>query len=163
MNSVSCYEVAYKMQQQNIPAEVIATILEKSRATIYRWLKEIKRSGIHSFLKHKKTCKIRRPKARTPEYITQLIIDIRQNKDYCGAKIQKELRVKYGVSKSIATIYRILHERLTRNIVGVRHYQKHQPIIKSYAPREVIEYDTVDLGGGKYAFIAIDNLPKSLV
>ena len=160
MNSISCYEVAYKMQQQNIPIETIATVLEKSRATIYRWLQSIRRSGIRSFLKRKKTCKVRRPKAKTPEYIAQLIVDIRQEKGYCGAKIQKELWVKHGVKKSLATIYRILHERLTRYIVGVKRYQKHEPIVKSYAPREVIEHDTVDLGGGKYAFTSIDVFTK---
>lgn len=163
MNSISCYEVAYKMQQQNIPIETIATILEKSRATIYRWLQGIRRSGIRSFLKRKKTCKVRRPKAKTPEYIAQLIVDIRQEKGYCGAKIQKELRVKHGIKKSLATIYRILHERLTRNIVGVKRYQKHEPIVKSYAPREVVEHDTVDLGGGKYAFTSIDVFTKEPV
>lgn len=160
MNSISCYEVAYKMQQQNIPIEIIAATLEKSRATIYRWLKGIRRAGIRSFIKRKKTCKIRRPKAKTPEYIAQLIVDIRQERGYCGAKIQKELRVKYGIKKSLATIYRILHERLTKNKVGVKRYQKHEPIVKSYAPREVIEHDTVDLGGGKYAFTSIDVFTK---
>ena len=160
MNSISCYEVAYKMQQQNISVETIAATLEKSRATIYRWLKGIKRAGIRSFLKRKKTCKSRRPKAKTPEYIAQLIIKIRQEKGYCGAKIQKELRVKHGIKKSLATIYRILHERLTKNIVGVKRYQKHEPIVKSYAPREVIEHDTVDLGGGKYAYTSIDVFTK---
>lgn len=163
MNSISCYEVAYKMQQQNISVEIIAATLEKSRATIYRWLQGIRRSGIQSFLKRKKTCKIRRPKAKTPEYIAQLIVDIRQEKGYCGAKIQKELRVKHGIRKSLATIYRILHERLTRNIVGVKRYQKHEPIVKSYAPREVVEHDTVDLGGGKYAFTSIDVFTKEPV
>ena len=163
MNSISCYEVAYKMQQQNIPVETIAATLEKSRATIYRWLKGIKRAGIRSFLKRKKTCKIRRPKSKTPEYIAQLIVDIRQEKGYCGAKIQKELRVKHDIRKSLSTIYRILHERLTRHIVGVKRYPKHEPIVKSYAPREVIEHDTVDLGGGKYAFTSIDVFTKEPV
>ena len=160
MNSISCYEVAYKMQQQNIPVEVIAATLEKSRATIYRWLEHIRRGGIKRFVQKKKTCKSRRPKAKTPEYIAQLIVDIRQERGYCGAKIQKELEVKHGIKKSLATIYRILHERLTRNIVGVKRYQKHEPIVKSYAPREVIEHDTVDLGGGKYAFTSIDVFTK---
>lgn len=160
MNSISCYEIAYKMHQQNISVEVIATTLGKSRATIYRWLHNIKISGIRLFLRRKKTCKIRRPKAKTPEYIAQLIVDIRQEKGYCGAKIQKELIAKHNIKKSLATIYRILHERLTRNLVGIKRYQKHQPIVKSYAPREVIEHDTVDLGGGKYAFTSIDVFTK---
>ncbi len=51
MNSISCYEVAYKMQQQNISVEVIAATLGKSRATFYRWLQSIRRNGIRSLLK----------------------------------------------------------------------------------------------------------------
>lgn len=64
--------------------------------------------------------------------------------------------MRHGIRKSLATIYRIPHERLTRYIVGVKRYQKHEPIVKSYVPREVIEHDTVDLGGGRYAFTSID-------
>lgn len=160
MYSITCYEAAYRMQQQNIPINIIANTLGKSRATIYRWLKDIRRAGIKLFIKRKKTCKSRRPNARTPEYVMQLIVDIRQEKGYCGAKIQKELEAKYNVHRSLATIYRILHNRLTRNIVGVRRYKKHQPIVKSSSPREVIEHDTVDLGGGKYAFTSIDVFTK---
>lgn len=160
MNSISCYEIAYKMHQQNIPIITIAETVERSRATVYRWLQSIRRAGIKLFLERKKTCKHRRPKSKTPEYIAQLIIDIRQETGYCGAKIQKELKEKHGISKSMATIYRILHERLTEKVVGVKRYQKHEPIVKSYAPREVIEHDTVDLGGGKYAYTSIDVFTK---
>jgi transposase InsO family protein len=161
------------MWQQQIPIEQIAATVEKDRATIYRWLKAIRRQGIKEFLWRKKTCKQRRPHARTPEYIAQKIVDIRNQWGYCGFKIQKELQAnhRYGhgrlaglpIKLSLATIYRILHERFTKHAVGVQRYTKHQPIVKAYSPREIVEHDTVDLGGGKYAYTSIDVFTKEPV
>lgn len=161
MNSISCYEVAWRMSQQpSIKITDIAEVVGKSEQTVYRWLSSIKKCGIREFVRRKKTCKTRRPKSRTPEWQAQLIVDIRQEYGWCGAKIKKELEVNHNIKKSLATIYRILHERLTRHVVGVRRYEKHQPIVKSHAPREVVEHDTVDLGGGKYAYTSIDVFTK---
>ncbi|MBP6005617.1 DDE-type integrase/transposase/recombinase [Candidatus Saccharibacteria bacterium] len=61
---------------------------------------------------------------------------------------------------SVSTIYRYLHKRLTRSIVGINKYTKHQAIVKAYSPREVVEHDTLDLGGGVYAYTAIDVFTK---
>ena len=173
VNSITCYEVAYRMYEQQIPIEQIAVTVERNRATVYRWLKGIRRAGIQQFLRDKKTAKSRRPKSKTPEYITQLVVDIRNQWGYCGFKIQKELEAnhqyRYGqlaglpIKLSMATIYRILHERFTRHVVGVKKYQKHKPVVRSYAPREVVEHDTVDLGGSKYAYTSIDVFTKEPV
>ncbi len=160
MDSITCYEVAYRMEQQNINVEQIAATVSRSRATVYRWLQSIRRIGIKLFLGRKRDKKHRRPKSRTPEYIAQKIVDIRNAHGYCGFKIKKELEELHGVKLSLATIYRILHERFTRRAVGVKTYKKHQPIVKAYCPREVVEHDTVDLGGGKFAFTSIDVFTK---
>jgi IS30 family transposase len=151
------------MWQQQIPIEQIAATVEKNRATVYRWLKAIRRSGIQQFLQDKKTCKHRRPNSRTPEYIAQKVVDIRSQWGYCGFKIQKELQENHHIKLSLATIYRILHERFTKHAVGVQKYVKHQPIVKAFSPREVVEHDTVDLGGGKYAYTSIDVFTKEPV
>lgn len=42
----------------------------------------------------------------------------------------------------------------------MRRYQKHQAIVMANASREVVEHDTVDLGGGVYAYTAIDIFAK---
>lgn len=160
MTSITCWEYAWRMHQQQIPISQIAKVINKSDKTIYRWLASIKKCGIREFVRRKRLCKVRRPKARTPEWQAQLIVDIRQEYGWCGAKIKKELEANHNIKKSLATIYRILHERLTHYVVGVKRYEKHQPIIKSYAPREVVEHDTVDLGGGKYAYTSIDVFTK---
>ena len=94
------------MQQQNIPVEIIASVLEKSRATIYRWLQGIRRSGIRSFIKRKKTCKVRRPKAKTPEYIAQQIRELRLEK---GDLASLQLLASQGASEK---------EILVRNMVS---------------------------------------------
>jgi transposase InsO family protein len=160
------------MRQQNISVEQIAATVGKNRATIYRWLGSIKRAGITSFLRKKRVSKFRRPKNKTPEYIIQKIVDIRNEFGYCGFKIKKELEANHSMCISVATIYRILHERFTRHAVGVKHYHKHQPIVTAFSPREVIEHDTVDLGGkikdkngkyhavGLYAYTSIDVFTK---
>ncbi len=160
MHSITCYEAAYRMRRQNISINQIAATLGYNRATIYRWLKGIKQSGIQKFLRDKKAKRHRRPQSRTPEYIAQKVVDIRNQWGYCGFKIQKELQEIHGVRLSLATIYRILHERFTRRAVGVKQYQKHQPIVKSFKPREVVEHDTVDLGGNRYAYTSIDVFTK---
>jgi transposase InsO family protein len=141
----------------------ICQVVSKHRATVYRWLRKIKRAGIRKFLLDKKTCKQRRPKARTPETTIQKIVDIRNEFGWCGQKIRKELLAIHGITLSLSTIYRWLHERFTKAAVGVKRYKKHQAIAIATRPREVVEHDTVDLGGVQakvYAYTAIDIFTK---
>jgi transposase InsO family protein len=42
----------------------------------------------------------------------------------------------------------------------VKRYKKHQALVVATKPREVVEHDTVDLGGGVYAYTAIDIFTK---
>jgi transposase InsO family protein len=148
------------MYQAGSTMEQITTVVEKHRATIYRWLGQIKRIGIMEFVRRKTSCKVRRPKARTPEHVIQKIIDIRNEFGWCGQKIRKELKENYGINLGLSTIYRWLHKRFSKAVVGVKRYQKHQAIVTASAPREVVENDTVDLGGGVYAYTAIDIFAK---
>jgi transposase len=100
--------------------EQITTVVEKPRATVYRWFRQIKRLGIMEFMRRKLTCKVRRPKARTPEHVIQKIVDIRNQYSWCGQKIRKELREHYGIKLGLSTIYRWLHARFTKAGVGIR-------------------------------------------
>ena len=160
MRTLTQYEVAWNMQQAGSTIEQICEVVSKHRSTVYRWLKSIKRSGIRKFLEKKKTCKHRRPSARTPEHVIQKIIDIRNEFGWCGAKIRKELEENYGIKLALSTIYRWLHKRFTKAAVGVQKYKKHKALVTANAPREVVEHDTVDLGGGVYAYTAIDIFTK---
>lgn len=157
------YEVAWNMHQAGLTIAQICLVVGKHRATVYRWLRKIKRAGIRKFLKDKQTCKQRRPKAQTPETTIQKIVDIRNQYGWCGQKIRKELLATYGIKLGLSTIYRWLHKRFTKAAVGVKRYKKHQAIVTAAKPREVVEHDTVDLGGKQanvYAYTAIDIFTK---
>jgi transposase InsO family protein len=137
----------------------ITLVLEVHRATVYRWLERIKALGIREFVRRQHSAKRRRPRSRTPEYVIQKIVDIRNQWGWCGQKIRRELRVKHGIHLGLATIYRWLHDRFSRRGVGVRRYKKHQALAAAYGPRQVVEHDTVDLGE-LYAYTAIDIFTK---
>jgi len=160
MRTLTQYEVAWNMEQAGSSMEQITQVVSKHRATIYRWFARIKRIGIMEFIRRKLVCKVRRPKARIPEYVIQKIVDIRNEFGWCGQKIRKELKENHDIVLGLSTIYRWLHKRFSKAAVGVRRYQKHQAIVTANAPREVVEHDTVDLGGGVYAYTAIDIFAK---
>src|SRR5487761_1177255 len=160
MRTLTQYEVAWNMSQAGTTMEQITTVVGKDRATVYRWLRKIKRLGIREFLRRKLVCKVRRPRAQTPEYVIQKIVDIRNQFGWCGQKIRKELKEIHGIVLGLSTIYRWLHKRFTKAAVGVQKYRKHKALVTATAPREVVEHDTVDLGGGVYAYTAIDIFSK---
>lgn len=160
MRTLTQYEVAWNMSRAGSTMEQITTVVSKDRATVYRWLARIRRLGIREFLRRKQTSKLRRPRAQTPEYVIQKIVDIRNEFGWCGQKIRKELKEIHGVSLGLSTIYRWLHKRFTKAAVGIRCYKKHKALVTANAPREVVEHDTVDLGGGVYAYTAIDIFSK---
>lgn len=161
--TLTIYEVAWNMHQVGSTIDQITSVLQKHRSTIYRWLQKIKRSGIQRFLKQKQTAKHRRPSAQTPETTIQKIVDIRNQFGWCGAKIRKELKENYSISIALSTIYRWLHRRFTKAAVSVQKYKKHKALVTADSPREVVEHDTVDLGGKEadvYAYTAIDIFTK---
>jgi len=160
MRTLTQHEVAWNMFRAGSTMEQITTVVSKNRATVYRWLAKIRRLGIREFLRRKAVCKVRRPQAQTPETTIQKIVDIRNQFGWCGAKIRKELKENHGISLALSTIYRYLHKRFTKAAVGVQRYKKHKALVVAYAPREVVEHDTVDLGGGVYAYTAIDIFTK---
>ena len=157
--TISIYEHAWRMYQRSVRVDDIAAEVGRHRATIYRWFRDIKRMGIREFVRRKQQCKHRRPRARTPEYVIQKIVDLRIETGWCGQKIRKELRIRHGIRLGLATIYRWLHARMNTAVVGVRKYSKHQAMVTASAPRQVVEHDTVDLGE-LYAYTALDIFTK---
>ena len=160
MRTLTHYEVAWNMYQAKSTISQICEVVSKHRATVYRWIKKIKQIGIRAFLKRKASCKHRRPRSQTPETTIQKIVDIRNEFGWCGAKIRKELNENHDISIALSTIYRWLHRRFTKAAVGVQKYKKHKALVTANAPRQVVEHDTVDLGGGVYAYTAIDIFTK---
>lgn len=160
MRTLTQYEVAWNMNQAGSTIEQITQVVNKHRATVYRWLRQIKLAGIRKFLRRKEICKVRRPRAQTPETTIQKIVDIRNEFGWCGAKIRKELKENHGISLALSTIYRWLHRRFTKAAVGIQKYKKHKALVTANNPREVVEHDTVDLGGSVYAYTALDIFSK---
>lgn len=158
--TLSIYETAWSMYQAGSNINQITQVVNRHRATVYRWFKQIKRMGIREFVRRKHAAKHRRPAAQTPETHIQKIVDIRSEFGWCGAKIRKELQENHGITMAVSTIYRWLHRRFTQAAVGVKRYTKHQALVTAEKPREVVEHDTVDLGGGVYAYTAIDIFSK---
>lgn len=159
MRTLTQPEVAWNMHQAGSTIQQITQVVSRHRATIYRWLDKIRRLGIRKFLQRQSVAKYRRPKAQTPEYVIQQIVDIRNDYGWCGQKIRKELKENHGIVLGLSTIYRWLHKRFTKAAVGVQKYKKHKALVTANAPREVVEHDTVDLGE-LYAYTAEDIFTK---
>jgi len=158
MDMLSQYEVAWNMFQAGSRIEQIAGVVSKHRATVYRWIKAIKQKGLQQFLDDRRCWSYRKPSRVTSEGVVNLIVQIRTEFRWCGQKIRKELAVNHGVSIAVSTIYRWLHKRLGDKC-RIKKYTKYKPIITASEPRELVEHDTVDLGGKKenvYAYTAID-------
>jgi transposase len=66
MRTLTQYEVAWNMHQAGSSIYQITQVVDKHRATVYRWLNKIQQISIRKFLKRKLTAKVRRPKAQTP-------------------------------------------------------------------------------------------------
>ena len=162
MVMLSQYEVAWSMFQARMSVDQIAEALSKHRSTIYRWIKSIQVKGLQKFLQDKKDWSYRKPSRVTSENVVQLILDIRKQFRWCGQKIRKELAENHGISIAVSTIYRWLHKRL-KGDTKINKYTKYKPLITAEKARELVEHDTVDLGGKKenvYAFTAIDIFSK---
>ena len=146
------------MYKNGLSPDVIADELGKHRATIYRWLKDIKLAGIRQFVRRKKAAKRRRQPTKLDAITRKRIIALRRQYGWCGQKIKKELRTTYGTSLCLMSVYRVLREEFS--LKGKRRpYVARGKAPAAYAPREVIQYDTVDLGE-LYAYTAIDIFTK---
>lgn len=154
MDSVTWIQVTWVLSEAGHSAEDIAGRVAVHRATVYRWLHGIKRWGIHGFVKRYQSAKRGHRHRKTSLYIEERVLAIRQrHHDSCGEKIVYWLE-REGIRLSRSTVYRILNKYLQlrskrhRNTARGRTPQAH-------GPREVIQMDTIDLGG-VFAFTAID-------
>lgn len=158
MGTVTHFELAWELYRSGMKPKAIGMRLNKDRATVYRWLQGIKLYGIREYVRRKNTTKRRRqPRKLAPE-IKLKIIALRRDLDWCGQKIQKELKEKHNVRVSLMSIYRVLHANFT---IGSKwkHYHQRGEAPKATKPREVIQHDTVDFGE-LFAYTSIDIFTK---
>jgi len=143
-----------------VSPEEIPKQLGVHRATVYRWIRGIKRKGINKFVRDYSIAKKGRKQPRKTDSLTKIrIFKIREEyHNCCGEKIKYILNKDYGQKISLATIYKILGEKYQLRSKWKK-YSKRGFVRKGSKPREVIQTDTVDFGD-IFAFTAIDTFTK---
>lgn len=157
MDTITQIQVAWELRKAGQPVAAIAAQIGKHRATIYRWLKGIRMRGIKGYLAYFKQAKQGRRMRKTHGYVVQRVLSLRRAyRQCCGEKIVYLLGLE-GIRLSRSTVYRILK----RHLVLRKHHRqpKGGPVQLATGPRQVVQVDTVDLGG-VYAYTAIDTFTR---
>ena len=158
MNRYTMFELAWELHLAGLNPAAVGQRVNRDRATVYRWLSQIKILGIREFIRKKKECKRRRQKRKIVGPVPAKIREIRRDTGWCGQKIAKELLENHAVKISVPTIYRVLKQDFELGAASKRHkYRGETP--KATQPREVIQHDTVNFGE-LYAHTSIDVFTK---
>lgn len=146
MSNIAKIELTWKLYQQNVQVEKIASSLKKHRSTIFRWIKGIKVYGIRKFIKRYTQAKKRKRIKRIDMRAESLIVQRRREKEgVCGQKIVWYLKKFYRIKISVAQTYRILAKHFTLRSKWKK-WTRRPALPKATAPRQVIQADTVNLG-----------------
>lgn len=154
MKNVSIWELAWELLSAGVKVEEVAKRLGKHKVTIYRWQRGIRYRGIRRFVREKKEAKRKRKRRALKTEVVLKIKKIRQETSWCGEKIVWKLQSKHGLKVSQASVYRVLN-RYYKLRSKWKKNQARGPQPKAERPRDVIQADTVDLGG-LFAYTAID-------
>ena len=158
MESVAQIRVAWALYRQSVPVSAIAVEVGKHRATVYRWLKGISRYGIEGFIGRYKNAKKGRRVRKTHPWLERRVVSLRRAyRDCCGQKIVYLLRQE-GIELSLSTVYRILNKHL-KPLRKHSRTARGRPAQRGIRPRDVVQMDTLDLGG-VVAFTAIDTYTR---
>ena len=170
---------AYQMYEQGIEIAKIQRILGMSRATVYRWIKQVKEiiqtdvfSRYKELLYHykRRKYKLGRPRKIKPD-IVEKILAVRNQTKAGKYKLEILLYKRFGIKVSASTIGRVL--RMYRSKIEKprgKYFVKRDPkkdkklritdINLHGKPLELIQIDTkhyVEIGQKKaYIFVAID-------
>jgi transposase len=160
MTNQTLITLAWELYEQGVPKLHIAQKLGKHRETIHLWIQGIERQGFLSFLSsYDQAKKGPRIKRQTDGLIKRWVWDIRKRElDCCGEKIQYFLLKEKGIKLAVSHIYDILHERYQLRSKWQKN-KKRGSVPKASKPREVIQMDSIDLGG-LFAFTGIDIFTK---
>lgn len=161
MNRYSKFEIAWELHLAGLKPSAIGKRVNRDRATVYRWIAQIKIMGIREFIRRKKECKRRRQKRKITGAIPAKIRRIRTETGWCGQKIAKELLENHGLRVSVPTIYRVLKQDFKLGAASKPHKFRGE-VPKANQPREVIQHDTVDFGE-LFAHTSIDVFTKEPV
>jgi transposase InsO family protein len=158
-DSVTKIKLCYSMYQNGISPEAIYPQLGVHRATMYRWLRGIKRNGVRGFIRQYQHAKKGRRRRKTHGFLKARILRIRREyKNCCGEKIQYILARDYNTHIAVSTIYRILNSRFHLRSKWKK-YSKRGYVQKGTCKGDAIQVDTVDCGG-LYLFTSIDTYTR---
>ncbi len=160
MNNITKIYTCKKLYEAGISPEKIPEQIGVHRATVYRWIRGMKRKGYREFVRdYKRAKKGRRKRNKTPEYVKKYVYEIRnKRRRCCGEKIKFFLEKEKGIKISVSTIYIILNEKYQLRSKWKKN-QKRGYVIKGERPRHVIQVDSVVLGN-IYAFTSIDTYTR---
>jgi len=160
MDTVTEIEICWSLYRQGVSPEKIPEEVGRHRATVYRWLKKIKRDGIRQFVRDFRAAKKGRRQRKTDAVLKDRVYKIRETKrQCCGEKIQYYLHRDYGSLLGVSTIYRILKQKYELRNKWRKNLKRGKVMLQGSRPREVLQVDSVDLGG-LYAFTAIDTFTR---
>lgn len=162
-DSITKIKICWSLHKNGVSPEAIPEQLNVHRATVYRWLKGIQLVGMARFLQDYVNAKKGHRKAnKTSQLVRHRIFEIRkQYHDCCGEKIKHFLHEDDEIEVSVATIYRILNERLQLSSKWKKKVSRGE-LVKGTSPRESLQTDTVDFGE-IYAYTCIDTFTKEAV
>ncbi len=154
--------IAWEMYESGIPKAHIASRLGVQRETVHIWIKEIIEVGLLEFLdQYTQAKKGERSKRKIDGLLKVRIYKLREKyRDCCGQKIREFLLDEYGITLSTTTIYKILAEKFKLRSKWKKN-QIRGSIPEAFAPREVIQMDTVDFGA-VFAFTGVDIFSKEV-
>ena len=155
MQNATPYKMALALRQSGASLPQICAQVGVSRATVYRWLRGIRYRGLRVFERDMRTAKRIRRRRSVDAITVKLICRIRREYGWCGQKIQFWLAHTYGRHVSLASVYRVLdrHFVLRSKWKPPRVFG---PVPRATRPREVLQSDTVDLGGVFFAYTTVD-------
>jgi transposase InsO family protein len=158
--SVTAIHVVWQLVQSGVSPEEIPGKVGRHRATVYRWIKEIRLRGINDFIRGYRVAKKGHRHRKTSLVVKAWIYAVREeNRQCCGEKIRYFLQKEYDHVVSVSTIYRILGEKYQLRSKWKKSVKRGKPLCTATKPREVIQTDTVDFGQ-VFAFTAIDIFTK---
>jgi len=159
MENITPYKLAVALRESGRSVISIAAELGLHRATVHRWFHRVRYRGLPQFEYEMATAKQGRRRKRVDAITVKLICRIRREYGWCGQKIQFWLATTYGRRVSLASVYRVLdrHFVLRSKWKPPRVFG---PVPRATHPREVLQSDTVDLGGTFFAYTTIDTFTR---
>ncbi len=154
MDSVTRINVAWELREAGQKVEYIAERVGVNRATVYRWLRRVRRWGFKEFVREYQQAKKGHRHRKTHSFIEQRVLALRrEHHECCGEKIVYWLN-KENIHLSRSTVYRILNKHLQLRAKGHKNTTRGS-LPRASRPREVIQMDTIDFGN-VFAFTALD-------